>query len=100
MSIHVIARLVAKPEHRAEVEQALVPLVAGSRAEPGNRQYDLFVAADGAPVFHVVETYADAAALQAHRDSAHYRAFRAAIADALAAPPEVQVMAPRDVAAA
>ena len=100
MSFHVTARLVARPEHRAEVEQALALLVAGSRAEPGNRQYDLFVAADGAPVFHVVETYVDAAALQAHRDSAHYRAFRAAVANALAAPPEVHEMVPRDITVA
>lgn len=100
MSIHVIARLVAKPEHRSQIEQALGPLLAGSRAEPGNRQYDLFVAADGGPVFHIVETYVDAAALQAHRDSAHYRAYRAAVADWLAAPPEVHVLNPRDVASA
>jgi quinol monooxygenase YgiN len=51
-------------------------------------------------VFHIVETYVDAAALQAHRDSAHYRAYRAAVADWLAAPPEVHVLNPRDVASA
>ncbi|HEU4670356.1 MAG TPA: putative quinol monooxygenase [Dyella sp.] len=100
MSIHVIARLTARPEHRDDVVRALDPLVAGSRAEPGNRQYDLFTAADGSPEFHIIETYVDAAALQAHRDSAHYRRYRATVADWLAAPPEVHVLEPLEVAGA
>jgi quinol monooxygenase YgiN len=100
VTVHVIARLVAKPEHQADVALALGPLIAGSRAEPGNRRYDLFVPADGSPAFHIVEVYDDAQALQAHRDSAHYRAYRATVADWLAVPPEVHVLEPRDVVGA
>ena len=100
MTIHVIARLVVRPGHRDDVARALGPLVAGSRAEPGNRRYDPFVAADGSPVFHIVEAYENEAALQAHRDSAHYRTYRATVADWLAAPPEVHVLGPLDVAGA
>ena len=100
MSVHVIARLTARPEHRDDVARVLGPLIVGSRAEPGNLQYDLFIAADGSPVFHIVEAYENEAALQAHRDSAHYRTYRARVADWLAAPPEVHVLAPCDVAGA
>lgn len=99
MTLHVIARLLPLPSHHDEVAEALRTLVAASRSEPGNRRYDLFAPADGSPGFHLIEVYADQAALDAHRASEHYRAFRATIADWLGAPPEVGVLAGVDVLA-
>jgi quinol monooxygenase YgiN len=51
-----------------------------TRQEPGNEQYDLFQAErDGRATFHLIERYTNEEALQAHRDSAHYQAYRAEI---------------------
>ncbi len=44
MSVHVIARPSARPEHHGDVARAPGPLVGGSRAEPGDRRYHLFAA--------------------------------------------------------
>lgn len=92
MTLYVIARVQAKAEHRAEVEAELRRMVAATRAEPGCLRYDLFADQDGGAGFSLVEAYTDEAALEAHRDSAHYQAFRGRIGDWLAAPTAVQVL--------
>ncbi|TAL85770.1 MAG: antibiotic biosynthesis monooxygenase [Rhodanobacter sp.] len=92
MSLHVFASLIPKVEHRASVEAALRDMVRASRAEPGNRCYDLFTDADGGAGFHVLETYQDQAALEAHRHSEHYRDYRAKVGDWLVEPPVVKVL--------
>lgn len=96
MTLHVYASLVPKPEHADDVAAALRPLIAASRAEPGNRRYDLFGPADGTPGFHLIEAYTDHDALEAHRRSAHYLAYRAAAATWLAEPPRVTVLVALD----
>lgn len=98
MTIYVIARVQAKAEHRAEVEAELRRMVAATRAEPGCLRYDLLVDADGGAGFSLFEAYADAAALEAHRNSAHYQAYRTGAGAWLAAPTVVQVLSGLDVA--
>ncbi|MOA03415.1 putative monooxygenase [compost metagenome] len=90
MTIYLIARVQAKAEHRAEVEAELRRMVAATRAEPGCLRYDLFADQDGGAGFSLFEAYADQAAVDAHRASAHYQAFRGRIGDWLAAPTAVQ----------
>ncbi|MBN3819141.1 antibiotic biosynthesis monooxygenase [Paraburkholderia sp. Se-20369] len=92
MSIYVFASLIPKPEHAATVEAELRHLVAATRAEPGNRRYDLFREAGGALGFHLFEVYDDEQALEAHRASAHYVAYRAKAGEWLAEPPVVKVL--------
>lgn len=92
MTLYVIARVTAKAEHRAEVEAELRRMVAATRAEPGCLRYDLFADQGGGAGFSLFEAYADAAALEAHRGSAHYQAYRSRSADWLAGPTEVQVL--------
>lgn len=69
-------------------------MVAATRAEPGNRRYDLFKSADasGATPFYLVEHYADEAAVAAHRETAHYQQYRADILPLLEQPPQVQLL--------
>jgi len=98
MTVYVIARVQAKAEHRGEVETELRRMVAATRAEPGCLRYDLFADQDGGAGFSLFEAYTDAAALDAHRDSAHYQAYRGRTGDWLAAPTEVQVLDGLDVA--
>lgn len=98
MTIYLIARVQAKAEHRGAVEAELRRMVAASRAEPGCLRYDLFADLDGGAGFSLVEAYADPAAVEAHRASAHYQAFRGRIGDWLAAPTVVQALTAVDVA--
>lgn len=96
--IALFASLSARPEHRDALEAALREMVGPSRAEPGNLRYDLFARADGSPAFDLFELYADAQAVEAHRQSPHYQAFRARIGDWLAAPVEVRLASPLELA--
>ncbi|MNN68368.1 putative monooxygenase [compost metagenome] len=72
-------------------------MVDATRAEPGCLRYDLFADQDGGAGFSLVEVYRDAAALDAHRGSAHYQAYRERTAGWLAAPTAVQVLQALDV---
>lgn len=74
----------------------MAPMIEATRLEPGNDTYDLY--ADGEGGFHLFERYADADALQAHRDSDHYRAYRAAALDLLEGGVGVKVLTEEDVA--
>ena len=98
MTVYVIARVQARAEHRAEMETELRHMVAATRAEPGCLRYDLFADLDGGAGFSLFEAYRDAAALEAHRLSAHYQAYRSRTGDWLAAPTVVQVLSGLDVA--
>jgi quinol monooxygenase YgiN len=98
MTISIFATISPRPEHRDAVEQVLRVMVARSRAEPGNLRYDLFVREGDAPVFDLFELYADEAAIEAHRQSAHYQTYRTATADWLAAPTQVRLARPLDLA--
>jgi len=98
MTIHLYASVTPKPEHVAQVEAELRALVAATRKEPGNLRYDLLRRANGAPGFDLFESYEDAAALQAHRDSAHFNAFVAKVGAWLAGPGEIRETIGVDVA--
>ena len=91
----VFASFHPKPGMEARVEQILRGMVGPTRREPGNEVYDLYKTAgdgDGPLSFHLFERYEDADALQAHRETEHYKAYRAEIPDFLAEPIGVLVL--------
>jgi quinol monooxygenase YgiN len=94
----VFVRFFPKPGQATRVQSILQGMVVATRREPGCRRYDLFGAPGQADesVFFLVENYADEAAIQAHRETAHYKEYRANILDLLERPPEVHVLAPID----
>lgn len=95
--VMVFASFVPAEGQTANVCDILLGMRTATRLEPGCDQYDLFSAdRDGDTTFHLIERYADADALQAHRDSDHYKAYRAAIPDMLAEPIGVVVLAEVD----
>jgi len=98
MTICIFASITAKPEHRDDVLQALRLMVEQSRAEPGNLRYDLFVRTDEPAVFESFELYSDETAVEAHRQSPHYRSYRIQVADWVAKPTEVRLSRPLDMA--
>lgn len=58
----------------------------GSVREPGNLRFDVLRATDDPTRFLLYEAYRDAAAAAAHKETPHYLAWRAAVADWLAEP--------------
>lgn len=79
----LIATLTARDGQAAAIEAGLHQLVEPSRAEPGCLQYDLHRHQDTPRVFVMIEQWRDAAALEEHRQSAHYLAFASACGDRL-----------------
>jgi quinol monooxygenase YgiN len=98
MTVVVIATLEARPERETDVEAGLRVLLTHTRQEPGNRRYDLYRDSTRPATFHLIEAYADEAALQAHRESAHYLRYREQAGDWLIAAPRVAVLDPVAVA--
>ena len=98
MSPLVFVRFFPKAGQEPRVESILRGMVAETRKEPGCRRYDLYESrsASGARIFCLLERYADADAQQAHRETAHYKAYRATIMDLLEQPIEVNLLDPRD----
>lgn len=97
--VTVQAIIVPRPEYVLQVEQAMRVLVQHSRQEAGNLRYDLLrEERDGGVRFHVQERYRDMGAVEAHRASAHYQAYRASAVDWLSEPPQVTVLRDVDVA--
>jgi quinol monooxygenase YgiN len=92
MNINVFASIVPKAEHVADVEAELRRMVESSRQEPGNLRYDLYTIAQAPTSFHLFETYDGPAAMDAHRGSAHYQAYRARVANWLVSAPEVKIL--------
>ncbi|REE23599.1 MULTISPECIES: putative quinol monooxygenase [unclassified Paraburkholderia] len=94
MTVEVIATLQARPERESDVEAALRVLLTHSRQEPGIRRYDLYRDSTRPATFHLIEAYADEAALEAHRESAHYLRYREQAGEWLMAAPMVAVLHP------
>ncbi len=57
-----------------------------SIAEPGNRRFDVLQAPDEPTRFILYEAYASAEDAAAHKETAHYLAWRAAVAGMMAEP--------------
>lgn len=62
----------------------------GSIAEPGNRRFDILQDATEPTRFVLYEAYASEADALAHKQTAHYHAWREAVADMMAGPREAQ----------
>ena len=75
---------------RAECVDAFIEATAANHLvsvlEPGNRRFDVLQDAADATRFILYEAYATAADAAAHKETAHYLAWRQAVADMMAAP--------------
>ena len=97
--IIVVATFVPNAGMEDSVEAVLRGMVGPTRSEDGNEQYDLCESNEqGQRRFHLLERYADAAALDAHRATDHYVSYRASILDLLDGGVQVAVMSAIDVA--
>jgi quinol monooxygenase YgiN len=71
--VTIIARWRATDDARSEILEHISTLQQQSLAEPGCLGYEVLQAFGDPNSLVLVESYRDAAALDAHRDSPHYR---------------------------
>jgi quinol monooxygenase YgiN len=89
----VFASFTPREGQTEAVASILRRMRTATRQEPGNEQYDLFRAGpEDRPTFHLIERYTHRGALEAHRATDHYQAYRAEIPDLLDEPIGVIVL--------
>ncbi len=76
----------AKPENLAEFVEATRANHEGSVREPGNLRFDVLQSSTDPTCFILYEAYRDEAASKAHKETAHYAAWRDAVAGWLVEP--------------
>jgi autoinducer 2-degrading protein len=74
------------PAHIDEFVEATLANARESVREPGNLRFDILRSADDPARFVFYEAYRDEAAAAAHKETAHYLRWRAAVADWMAEP--------------
>jgi quinol monooxygenase YgiN len=82
--VHVHVRV--KPECIDAFKRATVANAQASRREPGIARFDVLQQADDPARFILVEAYRTPEAPAAHKETAHYAAWRDAVADLMAEP--------------
>jgi autoinducer 2-degrading protein len=80
--VHVHVR----PECIEAFQAATLANARASVREPGIARFDVVQQADAPPRVVLVEAYRDAAAPAAHKETAHYAAWRDAVAPMMASP--------------
>jgi len=91
----VYATFTPQPGREDDVRRILAALLAPTRAEDGCDTFDLYRNDAG---FALFERYRDMAAVEAHRGTAHYAAYRAAIVEHLSEPIGVTILEVEDEA--
>ncbi|MGW8391419.1 putative quinol monooxygenase [Pseudoduganella sp. HUAS MS19] len=90
--MYLLATLDVHPRFRANLLAALEQLVIHSHTEPGTLQYEVLADLENENRIVVFERYADAAAMQAHLDSAPLQALAAKFGTWLTTPPALARM--------
>ena len=81
-----IVHVHVKPDHIEDFLQACRRNHEASIREPGNRRFDVLQSRDEPARFVLYEAYASSEEAAAHKDTAHYLAWRAGVADWMAEP--------------
>ncbi len=82
--VHVHVRV--KPDSVDAFRRATLVNAERSLAEPGIARFDVVQDAEDPTRFVLVEAYRDPGAPAAHKETAHYQAWRDAVADMMAEP--------------
>jgi quinol monooxygenase YgiN len=93
-NIFVFASFYPKANQESQVQEILKGMVDPTRSEPGCLRYDLYTSTKDGVSFHLFENYVDAAALDFHRQTTHYKSYRSVIEALLEKPIAVVVMDP------
>lgn len=85
--MHVtLVHVSVNPEYITDFIEATRRNHVASVQEPGNRRFDVLQSPDDPGQFVLYEAYARAEDAAAHKETAHYLAWRDAVADWMAAP--------------
>jgi len=85
--MHVtLVHVTVRPGHIGDFIEATRRNHEASVQEPGNLRFDVLQSPDAPEQFVLYEAYASSEAAQAHKQTAHYLAWRDAVADWMAAP--------------
>ena len=85
--MHVtLVHIHVKPEHVEDMIAANRANAEAAILEPGNARFDVLQSMDDPTRFVLYEAYADAAAAAAHKETAHYLAWKSAVAGWMAEP--------------
>jgi quinol monooxygenase YgiN len=95
-AVKTIGILTARPGKAAGLKALLLGMAAACRAEPGNLHWDLWQDQTDANQYVLNELYKDGAAVAAHHETPHFRAYAAQINDL--AERTVLMLTPVDVA--
>ena len=82
--VHVHVQV--KPECVEAFRAATIENAKNSILEPGIARFDVIQEQNDASRFVLIEIYRDAAAMAAHKETAHYAVWRDAVAPMMAAP--------------
>jgi autoinducer 2-degrading protein len=86
-AMHVtLVHITVKPAHIDDFIEATRRNHEASVQEPGNRRFDVLQSPDDPAQFVLYEAYASAQDAQAHKETAHYLAWRDTVAGWMAAP--------------
>ena len=85
--MHVtLVHVTVKPDHIDDFIEATRRNHEASVQEPGNRRFDVLQSPDAPEQFVLYEAYTSAENAQAHKQTAHYLAWRDTVADWMAVP--------------
>lgn len=87
--IILVARLKVMEDAIEEAKQAALAIVADSRAEEGNINYDIHQAIDDPTVFVWHETWKNKAAIDEHFETDFFKDFFAKVEKIAAEPPQI-----------
>lgn len=87
--IVLVARLKVKEDAVEEAKQAALDIVAASRAEEGNINYDIHQAIDDPTVFVWHETWKSKAAIDEHFETDFFKDFYAKVIEFAAEQPQI-----------
>ncbi len=90
-SVIVIASFTPKDGAEHEVEKILQGMVSPSRGEAGCTCYDLYQK-EASTSFTLFESYKNQAALEEHRQTEHFKNYRAQIIELLKEPIQVNIL--------
>jgi quinol monooxygenase YgiN len=82
--VHVQVQV--KPEYLEAFKAATIENAKNSRKEPGIARFDVLQQTDDPTRFVLVEIYRTAEATAAHKETAHYKAWRDAVEPMMACP--------------
>jgi quinol monooxygenase YgiN len=89
--IVLIARLQVKADKVEEAKAAAMAIVAASRAEAGNINYDIHQSIEDETVFMWQETWANKAAIDEHFATPFFQKFFGIVGEIAAEPPQINL---------